>query len=83
MATVPLVAGTALPESLLGSSKLHPRRLLEASLDTDMVDTLPTLLAWPLLVLQEWVFLLRRLVCLPCTAHLRRRLRPRMVLRLR
>lgn len=83
MAMVPLVADTALPESLLGSSKLRPRRPLEASLDTVMVDTLPMLLAWPLLVLREWVFLLRRLVCLLCTALLRRHLLPRTVLRLR
>lgn len=49
MATVPLVVllvvDTVLPELLLGSSKPRPRRLLQARLDTDMVDTRVSLLA--------------------------------------
>ena len=45
MATVLLVVVTVLPELLLGSSKPLPRRLLQARLGTDMVDTRVSLLA--------------------------------------
>lgn len=55
---------------LLGSSsssRRHPRLLVD-SLDTDMERTEPMLPAWPLLVLQAWVFHLRLQVCLCTTA---------------